>query len=237
MLTLYSIPESLYCSKLRVLLRHKGLPWREVSPPGGTGSEEFRALVPAGTLPAIADGDFVLAESEAIAEYLEERFPEPPMMAPDIERRARIRERSRFHDTRLEPAVRLLFPLMRAPWPDPGAVGKAARLIARRLAEAEPLLLRKVMSTDHLCLGDCGYPASFAWIDALALEFDIQLAWPAGVLSYRGWLASHESVRAEQVAYTPHIEAWINARRAERSADAVPRRPEPAGGCLGTQSG
>ena len=83
MLTLYATPESLYCAKLRIALRRKGLAWREVAPEGGCGSAGYRALVPAGTLPAIDDDGFVLAESEAIAEYLEETRPEPAMLPRD----------------------------------------------------------------------------------------------------------------------------------------------------------
>jgi glutathione S-transferase/maleylpyruvate isomerase len=47
MLRIYAIPVSLYCAKLRILLRHKGLTWEEVPPPGGFGSAEYRATVPA----------------------------------------------------------------------------------------------------------------------------------------------------------------------------------------------
>jgi glutathione S-transferase len=67
-------------------------------------------LIPAGTMPAIVDGDLVLADSEAIAEYLNETLAEPAMLPDDAVARARCRERSRFHDTRLEPEVRALFP-------------------------------------------------------------------------------------------------------------------------------
>ncbi|MDH3762969.1 MAG: hypothetical protein OEU50_18480 [Gammaproteobacteria bacterium] len=39
MLTLYATPESLYCAKLRILLRHKQVRWQEIEP-------EVRALFP-----------------------------------------------------------------------------------------------------------------------------------------------------------------------------------------------
>jgi hypothetical protein len=38
MLTPYASPVSLYCAKLRILLRHKQAQWREVSPEGGYNS-------------------------------------------------------------------------------------------------------------------------------------------------------------------------------------------------------
>ena len=80
MLTLYAIPISLYCAKLRIVLRHKQLAWEEVPPPGGYGSDEYKALVPAGSLPALAHDGLLISDSETIAEYLDEAFPDPPML-------------------------------------------------------------------------------------------------------------------------------------------------------------
>jgi glutathione S-transferase len=89
MLTLYATPESLYSAKLRILLRHKQVRWQEIAPEGGCGSAEYRELIPAGTMPAIVDGDLVLADSEAIAEYLNETIAEPAMLPDDAVARAR----------------------------------------------------------------------------------------------------------------------------------------------------
>ena len=80
MLTIYAIPISLYCAKLRILLRHKKIQWQELPPPGGYGSAEYKSIVPSGNLPALVDGSLLLADSEAIAEYLNEKYPNPPML-------------------------------------------------------------------------------------------------------------------------------------------------------------
>jgi glutathione S-transferase/maleylpyruvate isomerase len=45
MLTVYTVPISLYCAKLRIVLRHKKLKWDEQPPPGGYGSAEYKAIV------------------------------------------------------------------------------------------------------------------------------------------------------------------------------------------------
>ena len=113
MITLYAIPMSSYCAKTRILLRHKGIAHRELPPPGGYGSEEYRRIVPSGNLPTLVHDGLMIADSEAIAEYLEDRFPEPPALPRDPADRARVRERSRFNDTRLDPEVRKLFPHVR----------------------------------------------------------------------------------------------------------------------------
>ena len=80
MLAIYSVPISLYCAKLRIVLRHKKLEWNEQAPPGGYGSDEYKTVVASGNLPALVDGSLVIADSEAIAEYLEEKYPVPAML-------------------------------------------------------------------------------------------------------------------------------------------------------------
>ena len=75
MITLYNVPVSSYGAKVRIILAHKGIEWTELAPPGGYGSPAYRAVIPSGTVPAIIDGDLKLADSEAIAEYLDVSRP------------------------------------------------------------------------------------------------------------------------------------------------------------------
>ena len=177
MLTLYAIPPSLYCAKLRILLRHKRLEWTEEPPPGGYGSDEYKSLVPAGNLPALRDGALLLADSEAIAEYLNETYPTPPMLPEDLVLRAKTRELSRFHDTRLEPELRKLFAHVAPTSQDPdlnAAQTAAINAKLEQIAKVLPDRMERIGSM--LTLGDCGYPITRVWIDALAgaLGFDIR---------------------------------------------------------------
>ncbi len=110
MLTIYSVPVASYCAKLRIILRNKNIIFNELPPPGGYGSNEYRKIIPSGNLPAMIHNGFMLSDSESIAEYLDEFFPSIPMMPNAIKLRAKAREFSRSHDTRLEPAVRKLYP-------------------------------------------------------------------------------------------------------------------------------
>jgi glutathione S-transferase len=117
--TLYATPVSVYCCKVRVGLALKGLDWAEMHPPGGYGSAEYRAIVSQGTVPALVHDGFVLAESDAILEYLDEIGAGSPLLPPAPRDRARARALSRFVDTRLEPAARALFAFVGgAPVPD-----------------------------------------------------------------------------------------------------------------------
>ena len=215
----YSVPVSLYCAKTRIMLRHKGLAFRDTVPPGGYGSDAYKEIVPSGNLPAIDDGDILLADSEAIAEYLEERHPEPAMLFGNLQDRARLRERGRFHDTRLEPALRRLFPLVGVPGPDPEQVDLAVVEISARLDQLAVLLgLAPGTGTPgaRLSLGDCGYPPTFLWIDRLASHFDFTLPLPDVVADYRARLYRHDAVASEMRAYRNNLDPWIDAKARER---------------------
>jgi glutathione S-transferase/maleylpyruvate isomerase len=216
MLTIYSTPESLYCAKLRILLRHKQAKWQEITPVGGCGSDEYRQMIPSGTMPAMIDGELIIADSEAIAEYINERYPQPQMLPESIAARAKCRERSRFHDTRLEPEIRSLFPHI-----GPGKKGsEIARMqsqkISLRLAELDRLLAADAsLNLNYLGLGDCGFPVSFAWLDAFQPVLDLDILWPERVREYRVNIEKHEAVAGVLQDYAAHISDWVESKNVQ----------------------
>ena len=79
-MTLYSGATSLYSHRVRIVLAEKGvtvdiLNVDETHPP-----EDFLDINPYHTLPTLVDRDLVLYESSIIMEYLDERFPHPPLL-------------------------------------------------------------------------------------------------------------------------------------------------------------
>lgn len=206
MLKVYAIPVSLYCAKLRILLRHKNLDWIEEPPPGGYGSPAYRAIVASGNLPALVDGDLLLSDSEAIAEFLNEKYPVPAMLPEPCDARAKIRELSRFHDTRLEPAVRALFPHVKASSRNQDVVAGQAEAITQRLAQLATLA---IATNRDLMLGDCGYAVTFHWISSLERHIGLAVNWPDDVRAYRAWLETQPAVAAECSDYAPKIDAWM----------------------------
>ena len=215
MLTIYSTPESLYCAKLRILLRHKQAQWREIEPEGGCGSPGYRQLIPSGTMPALIDGGLVIADSEAISEYLNETIAEPAMLPVDPGARAKCRERSRFHDTRLEPEVRKLFPHVAPATRDSGIVSIQAETIGMRLQELSRLLAAdEQLDLQILSLGDCGLPVCFAWIDAFTQVFGFELDWPDNLREYRRSIEAHTAVAIELEAYAPGMQRWLESKAA-----------------------
>jgi glutathione S-transferase len=215
MLTIYAIPVSLYCAKLRIVLRNKAAVWEERLPPGGYGSDIYKAVVPSGNLPALVDGDLLLADSEVIAEYLDERIPDPPMLPPKLAARAKARELSRFHDTRLEPELRKLFALFSPADRNPAiSAAQSTALSARLVQLARMLPARDESTVDGPMLADCGFPISFVWIDALTPILGLTVTWPKEVLSYRERIEQHPAIADEVADYRIKLIDYLAQRTA-----------------------
>ncbi|UXY15791.1 glutathione S-transferase N-terminal domain-containing protein [Chitiniphilus purpureus] len=113
MITLYELPWSHYCEKVRLALAWQGVRWRSVSC-NAFSKAEIHAVadgvpVPRHAFPAIRDeatGALVF-ESTPILDYLEARFPDAPRLFPgDAANRAAIRARLIEFDTLLGIAAR-----------------------------------------------------------------------------------------------------------------------------------
>jgi glutathione S-transferase len=93
-LTFYCGSGSPYAWKVWLALEHKRIPYdfKLLSfDRGDLRTPEFRAINPRGQVPAIVDNGFVLWESMAIVEYLEERYPQQPLLPRDVTARATVR--------------------------------------------------------------------------------------------------------------------------------------------------
>ena len=209
MLTIYSVPVALYCAKLRILLAYKSIPFEELPPPGGYGSDEYRAIVPSGNLPAMIHDGFMLADSEAIAEYLNEAFPEIPMLPDTVQLRAKAREFSRLHDTRLEPAVRAMYPQVAYDNRDRDIVSEGGAAISKHLSSLELLLSSNPLDPERLWICDCGFAVTFAWIKAFEEALDLPVTWPKIVRDYEARLQGFAVVANELTAYRPAMDAYL----------------------------
>jgi glutathione S-transferase/maleylpyruvate isomerase len=213
MLTIYSVPVATYCAKLRVMMRHKSIRWNELPPPGGYGSLEYRAIVPSGNLPAMIHDGFQLGDSEAIAEYLNEAFPEVPMLPEGLQLRAKAREKGRFHDTRLEPAVRAFYPQVAHETRDVAAVEACGEALSRHLSALDLLLSHSPLDEDRLWLCDCGFAVSFAWIRAFEATCGLRVTWPDRVRAYDARLHRFTAVTDELAAYEPAMGTYLQKAR------------------------
>ena len=94
MLALYHNDMSSCAQKVRLCLAEKGLKWedRHLNLRAGEHQQDWYVkLNPRAVVPTLIDGDIVVPESNVINEYLDERFPDPPLKPADPFGRARMR--------------------------------------------------------------------------------------------------------------------------------------------------
>lgn len=136
---LFEHPLSPYAQKNKIALREKGLPFELRLPDGlGSGSgyhSDFTDASPRAEVPALIDGDVRVFDSTIILEYLEDKWPEPPLLPRDPAARARARMIEDAMDTHYEAInwglIELQF-MGRAP----GALGEQLRARAAQQAAA-----------------------------------------------------------------------------------------------------
>lgn len=83
MLELYQFEMSHYCEKVRLILDYKGLEYRKVEVTPGIGQIELFQMSGQRKVPVLKDGAEVIADSTAIAEYLDRKYPEKPIIPTD----------------------------------------------------------------------------------------------------------------------------------------------------------
>jgi glutathione S-transferase len=87
-LTLYDADRCPYCARVRIVLAEKGVPYETVVVDLDDRPAWIYEKNPLGKVPVLEEGAFVLPESVVIMEYLEERYPEPPLRPADPAERA-----------------------------------------------------------------------------------------------------------------------------------------------------
>nr|WP_070988243.1 glutathione S-transferase N-terminal domain-containing protein [Halofilum ochraceum] len=90
-MTLFSSPDSVFSHRARIVLAEKDIQAVIQQIDGGQPAEDLYDLNPYGSLPTLVDRDLALYDSRVIVEYLDERFPHPPMMPVDPVSRAHAR--------------------------------------------------------------------------------------------------------------------------------------------------
>jgi glutathione S-transferase len=134
MLRLYDHPFSPYAQKVKIALREKGVPFEAPMPQGigaGGAAGEFIEANPRAEVPALIDGEVKLFDSTIILEYIEDKWPSPPLLPKSPAERARVRMIEEIMDTHYE-AINWGLGEVRA---FKRATGELAEAIEKRAAE------------------------------------------------------------------------------------------------------
>ena len=106
MLKLYEHPLSAYAMKVKIALNEKGLDFETAIPEGmstGKAGGEFVDANPRAEVPTLVDGGFRLFDSTVMLEYIDEKWPAPPLLPGTPAERARVRMIEDVMDTQYEP--------------------------------------------------------------------------------------------------------------------------------------
>ncbi len=204
---LYDLPISSFGAKARIAFALKGIAVESRPPPDGYGSAAYRAIVPAGTIPAVVDGGFVLSESIAILEWIEERWTTPALLPGDAIARGKIRQVAAFHDTGIDPPLRALFPA-----PADGAKPVARAL--NRLAVLETLLdeAGPYACGPAVTLADCGLPVTLLIADELLPRYGAATPATPRLARCRDAWAAHPVIGPVVATYRGVLASWAVER-------------------------
>lgn len=137
MLELHQFELSPYCEKVRLILDFKGLEYRKVEVTPGIGQIDLYRLSGQRQVPVLRDGDEIICDSTAIAHYLEEKFPETPLLPHDPQQRALVELLEDWADNALVKQARTAFL---------GSIGSDPGLRTALLPEQTPTPLKGLIS-------------------------------------------------------------------------------------------
>ncbi|HEY8327744.1 MAG TPA: glutathione S-transferase N-terminal domain-containing protein [Rhodanobacter sp.] len=90
-LTLYTTADDVQCHRARLVLAAKGVGYERVLVDPARPPEDLIDLNPYASTPTLVDRDLTLFDTSVVCEYLDERYPHPPLMPIDPQSRARLR--------------------------------------------------------------------------------------------------------------------------------------------------
>lgn len=90
-MTIFTGANDLYSHRVRIVLAEKGINFEAVDVDPANPPEDLMELNPYGMVPTMVDRELVLYDAQVIMEYLDERFPHPPLMPVDPVSRAQSR--------------------------------------------------------------------------------------------------------------------------------------------------
>lgn len=153
-MTFYSDPLDPACHAVRFVLAEKDINVEVVSVQGDHRPEELHDLNPYGAVLTLVDRDLVLYEEHIIMEYLDERFPHPPLMPVDPVSRAS----NRLFRYRIKRDIYALVDAL-----EREARDEHRRGLRDHLSAISPLFLHKpFFMSDEFSLVDC-YLAPVLW--------------------------------------------------------------------------
>jgi glutathione S-transferase len=203
-LRLYRIPFSTNVERVALALAHKGIEVEYVDVDPDDRSEVARVSGQE-LVPVLVDGERIVADSTAILEHLEHRFPEPPLYPADPARRAEVRVFVDWFNRVWKRPPNLIYDEEQKPEPDRARIAE----LEARIAASLPLFESLLSGRDYL-FGD-----ELSVADVSAFPFlKYAVVWEDGD-EHRFHEIARDAQRLD--GRYPRLEAWI------RRLDRLPR--------------
>ncbi len=170
---LYHLPLSPFCRKVRLVLAEKKIEVELQEERFWEERMDFLRLNPAGKVPVLRIDNHVLAESSAIAEYLDEVYPDPPLLPKTAPERAEARRLACWFDDKFhhEVTVNLLYErvykrLMKTGHPESEKIKAGAKNIKYHIDYIGWLMEgRRWLAGDQLSIADFAAAAQLSALD------------------------------------------------------------------------
>jgi glutathione S-transferase len=203
MMKLYSADLSPYSARVRMQIYAKGLTDIVIELPEHWGMPKFRERFPIGRVPILDIDDDAIPESEVIAQYLEEIYPEPSLLGHTPRENAHIRMLARLADIYI---INNMFMLSR----QTGALGRRTPTAARDRRPVPTTQISAISGLDRLigrngfaCLGritlDCALVPGLFFVETVmpAAAVDSPIPDFTNVAAY--WAAVQKNEHAAKV--------------------------------------
>src|SRR6056300_1190263 len=176
MAKLYHVPLSPFCRKVRLSLAEKKIECELVEERYWEQSPDFLRRNPAAKVPVLKIEGRVMAESAAICEWLEEKFPEPSLMPQDADARYEVRRLVAWFDDKFHSEVtsKLLYERINKKvtgqgFPDSRNVKEGAKRIKYHLDYMAWLLdNRRWLAGNEMSLADFAAAAHLSSLDYIS---------------------------------------------------------------------
>ncbi|MEL0035270.1 MAG: stringent starvation protein SspA [Gammaproteobacteria bacterium] len=190
-MTLYSGSTDIYSHQVRIVLAEKGVNYEVLDVDPENKPEDLADLNPYNAVPTLVDRDLVLYEAQIIMEYLDERFPHPPLMPVYPVSRAR----SRLMIHRIEKDWYSLLKLITSPKAADSRKDKARKELRDALITLAPVFSdTDYFLSEEFTLVDCCLAPLLWRLEMLGIELTGKGAAP--VKAYMERIFERESFKA-----------------------------------------
>jgi len=199
-MTLYSRPECPDCHRVRIVLAEKSITADIIDVDTENPPEDLIDLNAYSMTPTLIDRDLVIYNAQVIMEYLDERFPHPPLMPVDPVSRARAR--LMLH--RIETDWYAILPDITKG--DGKKADKARKIILDDLLVLSPMLSKKAyFMSDEFAMLECSIAPVLWRLPQLGIDLP---ASAKPIQEYAERLFSRESFKASLTVQEEEFTSW-----------------------------